>query len=118
MVSGATSAEANVHVTGRRVLATLVDGVLLGFVFAVMSMLFGSNFTQGEQVTASLEGFSALVYFVAGLAYYMLMERPKPDAPLPSHREPGPRNAAGVLWQVSAAPPRSRGRTASRARGR
>jgi uncharacterized RDD family membrane protein YckC len=64
----------DVHVTGRRVLATLVDGVVLGFVFALMSMLFGSSSAQGGQVSGSLEGFSALVYFVVVFAYYILME--------------------------------------------
>jgi uncharacterized RDD family membrane protein YckC len=64
----------DVHVTGRRVVATLVDGIVLGVVFAVMSMLFGSSSAQGGQVSASLEGFSALVYFVVVFAYYILME--------------------------------------------
>jgi uncharacterized RDD family membrane protein YckC len=74
VVSGAPSAGVNVHVTGRRVLATLVDGIVLGFVFAMMSMLFGSSSAEGGQVNASLEGFSALVYFVVVFAYYILME--------------------------------------------
>jgi uncharacterized RDD family membrane protein YckC len=74
VVSGATGTEANVHVTGRRVLATLADGIALGLVFALMSMLFGSSSAQGGQVSGSLEGFSALVYFVLVFAYYILME--------------------------------------------
>jgi uncharacterized RDD family membrane protein YckC len=74
VVSGAPGTGANVHVTGRRVLATLVDGIVLGFVFALMSMLFGSSSAQGGQVSGSLEGFSALVYFVLVFAYYILME--------------------------------------------
>jgi uncharacterized RDD family membrane protein YckC len=74
VVSGAPNAEANVHVTGRRVLATLVDGIVLGLVLALMSMLFGSSSAEGGQVSASLEGFSALVYFVLAFAYYILME--------------------------------------------
>jgi len=74
VVSGAAGTEANVHVTGRRVLATLADGIVLGFVFGVMSMLFGSSSAQGGQVSASLDGFSALVYFVLVFAYYFLME--------------------------------------------
>ena len=74
VVSGTPGASANVHVTGRRVLATLVDGIVLGLVFVVMSMLFGSSSAQSGQVSASLEGFSALVYFVLVVAYYILME--------------------------------------------
>jgi uncharacterized RDD family membrane protein YckC len=74
VVSGATGTEANVHVTGRRVLATLADGIVLGLAFALMSILFGSSSAQGGQVSGSLEGFSALVYFVLVFAYYILME--------------------------------------------
>ncbi len=74
VVSGATGTEANVHVTGRRVLATLSDGIVLGLAFALMSILFGSSSAQGGQVSGSLEGFSALVYFVLVFAYYILME--------------------------------------------
>jgi uncharacterized RDD family membrane protein YckC len=73
-VSASPDTQMDVHVTGRRVLATLVDGILLGFVFALMSMLFGSSSAQAGQVSASLEGFSALVYFVVVFAYYILME--------------------------------------------
>ncbi len=73
-VSASPATQMDVHVTGRRVLATLVDGIVLGFLFALMSMLFGSSSAQGGQVSASLEGFSALVYFVVVLAYYILME--------------------------------------------
>jgi uncharacterized RDD family membrane protein YckC len=72
--SASPATQMDVHVTGRRVLATLVDGVVLGFVFALMSMLFGSSSAQGGQVSGSLEGFSALVYFVVVFAYYILME--------------------------------------------
>ncbi len=74
VVSGAPSAEANVHVTGRRVLATLVDGVLLGFLFMLMSMLFGSSSAQGGQVNASLSGLPFLIYLMLMLAYYIVME--------------------------------------------
>jgi uncharacterized RDD family membrane protein YckC len=72
--SAPPATQMDVHVTGRRVVATLVDGIVLGVVFAVMSMLFGSSSAQGGQVSASLEGFSALVYFVVVFAYYILME--------------------------------------------
>ncbi len=74
VVSGAPGTGANVHVTGRRVLATLVDGIVLGFVFALMSMLFGSSSAQGGQVNASLSGLPFLIYLVLVFAYYDLME--------------------------------------------
>jgi uncharacterized RDD family membrane protein YckC len=74
VVSGAPDTGANVHVTGRRVLATLVDLILLMFVFVLMSMLFGSSSAQGGQVNASLSGLPFLIYLLMVFAYYMLME--------------------------------------------
>jgi uncharacterized RDD family membrane protein YckC len=64
----------DVHVTGRRVVATLVDGLLLGLLFAVMSLLFGSSTAAGGQVHATLNGLPFLVYLVLVVAYYVLME--------------------------------------------
>jgi uncharacterized RDD family membrane protein YckC len=73
--SGTPTATAmDVHVTGRRVLATIVDGVLLGLLFFVMSMLFGSSSAEGGQVNASLNGLPFLMYLVLVVAYYVLME--------------------------------------------
>ena len=75
VASGTPTATAvNVHVTGRRVLATIVDGVLLGLLFFVMSMLFGSSSAEGGQVNASLNGLPFLMYLVLVVAYYVLME--------------------------------------------
>ncbi len=73
-VSSAPVAATNVHVTGRRVLATLVDAIVLGVLFFVMSMLFGSSSAQGGQVNASLSGVAFLIYLVVVFAYYILME--------------------------------------------
>jgi uncharacterized RDD family membrane protein YckC len=69
-----TATAVDVHVTGRRVLATIVDGVLLGLLFFVMSMLFGSSSAEGGQVNASLNGLPFLMYLVLVVAYYVLME--------------------------------------------
>jgi uncharacterized RDD family membrane protein YckC len=69
-----TTTAMDVHVTGRRVLATIVDGVVLGLLFFVMSMLFGSSSAQGGQVNASLNGLPFLIYLVLVIAYYVLME--------------------------------------------
>ncbi len=75
VASGTPTATAvDVHVTGRRVLATIVDGVLLGLLFFVMSMLFGSSSAEGGQVNASLNGLPFLMYLVLVVAYYVLME--------------------------------------------
>jgi uncharacterized RDD family membrane protein YckC len=72
-VSGAPTA-LEVHVTGRRVLATLVDGIVLGIVFTIMSILFGSSSAEGGAVSASLGGLASLVYFLIVVAYYILLE--------------------------------------------
>ena len=58
----------DVRVTGRRVLATLVDGMVLGILFVVMSALFGTSGASGN-VNASLESFPALVFFPLTFAY-------------------------------------------------
>src|SRR5918997_6766371 len=73
-VSGMPSTEANVDVTGRRVLATIVDVILLGILFAVMSVLFGESSTQGTSVSFSTGTFPTLGFFVLAMAYYILME--------------------------------------------
>ena len=46
-VSGPPVATGDVHVTGRRILAIIVDGLVLGVVFWVLSMLFGSRSVEG-----------------------------------------------------------------------
>lgn len=63
-----------VHTTGRRILATIVDGILLAILFWVMSMLFGSSSAAGGEVSASLSGLAFLVYVALAVAYYILME--------------------------------------------
>ena len=64
----------DVHVTGRRVLATIVDGIVLGVLFAVMSMLFGESTTGGTSVQFSMGTFPTLGFFILAMAYYILME--------------------------------------------
>ena len=63
-----------VHVTGRRVLATIVDAIVLSVFFWVMSLLFGTTTAEGGQVGFSLSGLPALFSFVVVFAYYMLLE--------------------------------------------
>ncbi len=68
------AAPADVHVTGRRILATIVDGIVLGVGFWVMSALFGTTSAEGGQVSASVSGVAALGSFVLAFAYYIAME--------------------------------------------
>jgi uncharacterized RDD family membrane protein YckC len=72
-VSGAPVA-LEVHVTGRRVLATIVDGVVIAVPVASMSVLFGAASVEGGQASASLSGLPALMSFVLAFGYYILME--------------------------------------------
>jgi uncharacterized RDD family membrane protein YckC len=64
----------NVHVTGRRVLATIVDGIVLGVLFAVVAILFGESSTSGTSVNFSMGTFPTLGIFILAMAYYILME--------------------------------------------
>ena len=72
-VSG-TPATLEIHVTGRRVLATIVDAIILSIFFSVMSILFGTNTAEGGQVGLSLSGLPSLFATIAVFAYYMLLE--------------------------------------------
>ncbi len=71
---GQVATPADVHVTGRRVLATIVDGVVLAVIFWLFSALFGTTSAEGGEVSASVSGFASLVVFVLAFAYYILME--------------------------------------------
>jgi uncharacterized RDD family membrane protein YckC len=72
--AAATPVAANVHVTGRRVLATIVDGLVLAVIFWLFSALFGTTSAEPGEVSASVSGISTLGVFVLAFAYYMLME--------------------------------------------
>lgn len=73
-VSGPPVAAGDVHVTGRRVLATIVDLIVLGVLFAVLTVPFGSSSVEGSAVSGSLGTVGTLLYTVIALAYYVLME--------------------------------------------
>ena len=65
----------DVHVTGRRILAILVDGVVLGIPFWLLSSLFGTtSVANGGNAGASMSGLATLIYVVIFLLYYILME--------------------------------------------
>ena len=74
VVSGPPAAAMDVHVTGRRVLAIIVDGLLLSVLFWVMSMLFGSSAAEGGQVSASMTGLPFILYLLIVFGYFTLME--------------------------------------------
>ena len=74
IVSATPASAMDVHVTGRRVLATIVDAIVLGVLFAVMTILFGASSTSGTSVSFSMGTFPTLGFFVLAMAYYILME--------------------------------------------
>ena len=71
----------DVHVTGRRILATIVDGLILGALFTVMTMLFGTVTTitnvgpfDLNVSTISMPALPSVLYAVIVVLYYMLLE--------------------------------------------
>jgi uncharacterized RDD family membrane protein YckC len=66
-------ASADVRVTGRRVLATIIDGILIAIgsaVFMAPVALFGDH----AALAATASVLLSLAYFVLVVAYYVLME--------------------------------------------
>lgn len=65
--------DGDVHVTGRRVVATLIDSVVFSVVSGALSLLFHTHPTTGFQlVRLSSGGSLALLVFV--VLYYVLLE--------------------------------------------
>jgi uncharacterized RDD family membrane protein YckC len=65
----------SVHVTGRRILATIVDGLVFGVLYAVMAMLFGTVTSEGPaNWSGSLSALPSVFYGVIVVLYYILME--------------------------------------------
>jgi uncharacterized RDD family membrane protein YckC len=65
----------DVHVTGRRIVATIVDGLIFGALFTVMTMLFGSITNVGlANWNGSMPALPSLLYGVIVVLYYILLE--------------------------------------------
>jgi uncharacterized RDD family membrane protein YckC len=65
----------DVHVTGRRILATIVDGLIFGGLYAVMVLLFGSISSVGSaNWNGSMPALPTLLYGVIVVLYYILLE--------------------------------------------
>ena len=64
-----------VHVTGRRILATIVDGLILGALFTGMTMLFGSFTSVGPaNWNGSMPALPSVLYGVIVILYYIPLE--------------------------------------------
>jgi uncharacterized RDD family membrane protein YckC len=74
VTAGAVAGGTDVRVTGRRVLAIIVDSILLAIIYVIMAALFGTTTTQGGGISTTLSGLPFLVYLLIVLAYYTFLE--------------------------------------------
>jgi uncharacterized RDD family membrane protein YckC len=71
---GAQAPALEVHTTGRRVLATLIDAILFTIVAIVLGILFGTASAGGGEASVTLSGVSSLLMLVFVFAYYIVLE--------------------------------------------
>jgi uncharacterized RDD family membrane protein YckC len=72
--AGAPATGANIHVTGRRVVATIVDSIILGIVNYIVTQIFGTpTEVSGMQLT-QLSPAGGVIIFLVAVAYFVLME--------------------------------------------
>jgi uncharacterized RDD family membrane protein YckC len=64
----------NVRVTGRRVVATIIDGILFGIVSGILSSIFGTKTTSSGMDFTRLSTGGSFVLLVIVFLYYTLME--------------------------------------------
>ena len=69
-----TQAALDVHVTRRRIFATLIDGLIFGLLSALLSRLFGTTTDASGFDYTSLSPGGSLVLFLLVIGYYVLME--------------------------------------------
>jgi uncharacterized RDD family membrane protein YckC len=71
----AVPAEAT-RVTGRRVVATIIDGLIFGGVYWLLALAFGDIRTEGEAANwvSNLPGWASVVYGLFVIGYYVLLE--------------------------------------------
>jgi uncharacterized RDD family membrane protein YckC len=65
-----------VHVTGRRVIATIIDGLVFGFAYWLIALLFGEIRTVGDASNwlADVPVLANVTYGLFVVAYYILLE--------------------------------------------
>src|SRR5215217_2925388 len=65
----------DIHVTGRRIVATIVDGLIFGALFTVMTMLFGTITSVGPaNWNGSMPALPSVLYIAIIALYYILLE--------------------------------------------
>jgi uncharacterized RDD family membrane protein YckC len=74
--SGAVLPAEAIHVTGRRVLATMIDGLVFGTVYWLLALGFGDIRTEGEAANrvSNLPAWASVAYGLFVVGYYILLE--------------------------------------------
>ena len=64
------------QVTGRRVVATIIDGLVFGVAYWLLALAFGDVRTEGEAANcvSNLPVWASVAYGLFVLAYYVLLE--------------------------------------------
>jgi uncharacterized protein len=65
-----------VHVTGRRVLATVIDGLIFGVAYWLLALAFGDIRSEGEaaNLVSNLPVWTSIAYGLFVIGYYILLE--------------------------------------------
>ena len=66
----------DVHVTGRRIVATMIDGLVLGAAYGLFAALTGDIDRQPEHLswTATVPAAASVTYAVLAAAYFLVLE--------------------------------------------
>lgn len=62
------------NVTGIRIVAAIIDIILLGVIFGVMTALFGDTKSDDDGFTFNLSGGPGIIYFLIVLGYFLGLE--------------------------------------------
>jgi uncharacterized RDD family membrane protein YckC len=65
-----------IHVTGRRVVATIIDGLIFGVAYWLLAVAIGDIQTEDEAANwvSNLPGWASVVYGLVVVGYYVLLE--------------------------------------------
>jgi uncharacterized RDD family membrane protein YckC len=74
--SGAVLRAEAVHVTGRRVVATIIDGLIFGTVYWLLALVLGDIGPEGEAANwaSNLPAWASVAYGLFVVGYYILLE--------------------------------------------
>ncbi|HET9289979.1 MAG TPA: RDD family protein [Actinomycetes bacterium] len=74
--SGTVMPAETVHVTGRRVVATLIDGLIFGIAYWLLALAFGDLRIEGEAANwvSNLPVWASVAYGLFVIGYYVLLE--------------------------------------------